>query len=107
MNFYTKMFPHGLCQYNDKELWEMYDKIGVEIHNRGIEKSIYDEAESNLNGCECLEDFIEQSRYKKTLSKLEKEDLVDIYREYWEGRHEEEIENEIDDFLVKECDYVK
>ena len=62
---YEKLFPHGMELYSDKELWEVYDKLGVELHDRGLSK------------------------------------------EYWQGKRDEQIENEIDDLRMKEEDLVK
>ena len=104
---YEKLFPNGMKQYSEKELWEVYDKVGVEVHNRGIEKDIAERATIILSTSDNINEYMRKSGKDEILKNVPIHDLVEMWNEYWDGKRDEQVENEIDDFRMKEDDLVK
>lgn len=104
---YKKLFPDGMKQYSEKELWEVYDKVGVEIHSRTLEREINKRIEKAIRKSENHTEFMEKAKDDAILSKLSNEMLQDAWDEFWSRLQDEQIENEVDDFRLKEDDLVK
>lgn len=104
---YDLVFPGGLKGYSDKGLWEIYDKLGVEIHNRGIEKEMNKNLLEVITNSEDYNEFMHKAGENKALSSFSIHELTDAWNEYWDGMKDEQVENEIDDFRMKEEDFVK
>lgn len=113
MKKYNDLFPQGLVGYSTRALWEIYDKVGVEIHNRGIEDGIENEIDKIIVNCQAFQEFVVKSKGSTVLKQLRKVDLADYWMEYWNSRYEEQEENkedderDIDDFRATEDDFVK
>lgn len=107
MNTLEKYIPLGLKSLNKKELWELYDSLGTEIHNRGLEEEFLKEALETIEKSETYEEFEEKAKQTKYLSKLSKENRQDFWTDFWEGKQDEATENRVDDFRMEESDFVK
>lgn len=114
MSLFNELFPNGMNNYSLEDLKDVEMNLAVEIHSRGIEKSISDEAHDAIANAEDVDEFIGLAKTYPTLKDMSEEELLEMWDEHWstmaEGQNENEFMdkyNEETDFRITEEDMVK
>ena len=106
-DLYKELFPHGTLMYSLDELNALSDKLSHDVVEMYNERDIQRAALVAITNSETYEEYLENCRDSSVLTELPLEDKKEYWSEYWEGKHDEAVENEVDDFRLKEDDMVK
>ena len=105
MSLYNELFPNGLSGYSLEDLKEVEMNLAVEIHSRGIERSIADESFDAITNSESVDEYMGTAKTYPTLKDLDDDELREMWDDYWSGMAESQTENEYMDKYNEETDF--
>lgn len=107
-------FPDGISGYTLAELWEIYDKLGVEIHERQLVVEAKKHINKVIGNYSSIDAFLDAVKEMPELDSVTDRELISMWNDYYREVVDEQEENEIrdgdafpDDFRVREDDLVK
>lgn len=106
-NLYEELFPDGTSRYSLDELNTLLGKISVDVSEAYLNRDISEAAMKAIEESETFEEYMDNCRDYAVLTELEPEEKQRMWDEFWEGKRDEQVENEVDDFRLQESDMVK
>lgn len=106
-NLYEELFPDGTLMYSLDDLNTLLGKLSVDVSDAYLNRDISKAAMEAIEESETFEEYMDNCRDYAVLTELEPEEKQRMWDEFFEGKRDEQVENEVDDFRMKDDDMVK